>query len=231
LRKGLTIFSLILIILIVFSQAILPPLAEKTLQTRVTNAMQAKSVDVSVATSPAILLLLGQADRVNIKAQEAYLGQVRVKELSLDGKNIGFDLGSLDAQDGSAVRRADKLELRAVITEDSLAELIKKKIDKIENVEVKITPEAILVSGQAKIMGRMADIHVEGQVLEENSSIYFRMSKLSIKNAILGKAVIGNFFGDILLTNLHAMPFKAELDDVVQKDGEVIITASRHQDT
>ena len=65
-------------------------------------------------------------------------------------------------------------------------------------------------------------------LFDDNGSVYFRMTKLDIKNALFGKAVIGNFFGDILLINLHALPFSAELDRVVQKDGEVVLMASRH---
>lgn len=213
---------------IVFCEGMLPEIAQRNLQHKVAALTQAENTEVTLETSPALLLLLGQADHVDIKAENALLGQVRVSELSLTGDNVGFDLSNLDAKDGSAVRRADRLDLKAVVRAESLTELIQRKVDKIENVDVTISPEKILVTGQAKIMGRMADIRIEGNVLEDNSSIYFRMSSISIKNAIVGKAVLGNFFGDILLTNLHALPFKAELDDVVQKDGEVVITASHH---
>lgn len=219
---------LVLMIGVVFCEGMLPGIAQRNLQHKVAALTQAESTEVTLETSPALLLLMGQADHVDIRAENALLGQVRVSELSLTGDNVGFDFGNLDAQDGSAVRRADRLNLQAVVSADNLKDLIQRKVDKIENIDVTISPEKITVTGQAKIMGRMADIRIEGTVLEENSSIYFRMSSLSIKNAIVGKAVLGNFFGDILLTNLHALPFKAELDDVVQKDGEVVITASRH---
>ena len=227
-RRFLKWTILILMIGIVFCEGMLPEIAQRNLQHKVAALTQAENTEVTLETSPALLLLLGQADHVDIKAENALLGQVRVSELSLTGDNVGFDLSNLDAKDGSAVRRADRLDLKAVVRAESLTELIQRKVDKIENVDVTISPEKILVTGQAKIMGRMADIRIEGNVLEDNSSIYFRMSSISIKNAIVGKAVLGNFFGDILLTNLHALPFKAELDDVVQKDGEVVITASHH---
>ena len=108
------------------------------------------------------------------------------------------------------------------------ADLLRRKVDKLENVEVTITPEIVSASAQVKLGGRMADLHLEGVLFDDNGSVYFRMTKLDIKNALFGKAVIGNFFGDILLINLHALPFSAELDRVVQKDGEVVLMASRH---
>ena len=224
----MTIFSIIIIILIVFSQFFFVPLVEKTAETRLKNATQASTAAVSLQTMPAVLLLLGQVDNVDMKAENAMLGQVRVQELTLKGKNVGVDPFALDAQDGSAVRRADTLELTGTITAENLADLLRRKVDKLENVEVTITPEIVSASAQVKLGGRMADLHLEGVLFDDNGSVYFRMTKLDIKNALFGKAVIGNFFGDILLINLHALPFSAELDRVVQKVGEVVLMASRH---
>ena len=83
LRKGLTIFSIIIIILIVFSQFFLVPIMEKTAETRLKNATQASTATVSLQTMPAALMLLGQLDTVDMKAENAMLGQVRVQELTL----------------------------------------------------------------------------------------------------------------------------------------------------
>ena len=151
-----------------------------------------------------------------------------MQELTLKGKNVGVDPCQLDANDGSAVRRSDSLELTGVITADNLADLLKRKVDKVEDITVTITPQSVTADGKVKIAGRQADIHLEGVVFDDDGSVYFRMTKLDIRNALFGKAVIGNFFGDILLINLHTLPFSAELDRVVQKDGEVVLMASRH---
>jgi len=201
---------------------------EKTAETRLKNATQASAATVSLQTMPAVLMLLGQLDTVDMKAENAMLGQVRVQELTLKGRNVGVDLSNLDAKDGSAVRRADSLELTGVITADNLADLLKRKVDKVQDIQVTITPQAVTATGKVKIAGRQADIHLEGVLFDDDGSVYFRMTKLDIRNALFGTAAIGNFFGDILLINLHAMPFSAELDKVVQKDGEVVLTASRH---
>ena len=228
LRRFLLIFVLLAAAAGIFCEIVLPPLAQSTLANRVQTLTKADKVDVSIKTSPACFLLLGQADQVKITAENALLGQVRVQTLELTAADAGFDVTQLDNPQGPSIRRADSLQLRAVIQSESLAELIRKKVDRLENVEVEISPQSISVTAQSKIFGRMADIRIEGTVLEEDGSIYFRMSSLSIKNAVVGKAAVGNFFGDIVLTNLRTLPFEAQLDDVVQKDGEVVITASRH---
>ena len=227
-RKGLTIFSLILIILIVFSQLLLPTIAAKTLQSRLTMASKARAMQVQVSAMPAVLLLFGQIDQLDIAAEQAMLGQVRVDSLKLTGRNVSLPVDVM-ASGQLAVRAADELNLSAVVTADDLLELLQRKVDKLQNAEVTIAPELITVSGQAKILGRMADIRMEGQVLEEDGNIYFRMTKLDIKNAILGKALLGNFFGDIMLVDLKKLSLPVELDDVLQQDGQVVLTASRHK--
>ena len=227
-RKGLTIFSLILIILIVFSQLLLPTIAAKTLQSRLTMASKARAMQVQVSAMPAVLLLFGQIDQLDIAAEQAMLGQVRVDSLKLTGRNVSLPVDVM-VSGQLAVRAADELNLSAVVTADDLLELLQRKVDKLQNAEVTIAPELIMVSGQAKILGRMADIRMEGQVLEEDGNIYFRMTKLDIKNAILGKALLGNFFGDIMLVDLKKLSLPVELDDVLQQDGQVVLTASRHK--
>ena len=227
-RKGLTIFSLILIILIVFSQLLLPTIAAKTLQSRLTMASKARAMQVQVSAMPAVLLLFGQIDQLDIAAEQAMLGQVRVDSLKLTGRNVSLPVDVM-VSGQLAVRAADELNLSADVTADDLLELLQRKVDKLQNAEVTIAPELITVSGQAKILGRMADIRMEGQVLEEDGNIYFRMTKLDIKNAILGKALLGNFFGDIMLVDLKKLSLPVELDDVLQQDGQVVLTASRHK--
>ena len=227
-RRDLTIFSLILIILIVFSQVVLPPIAVRTMESRLASASQAKSVQVHLQTTPAILLLLGQLDQMDITAEQAMLGQVRVDSLHLTGQNVNFPPDVL-VHGQWAVKSADQMNLSAVVTADDLLDLLQRKVDKLQDADVTITPQLITVDGKVKIAGRMADIHMEGRVLEEDGNIYFRMTKLDLKNSLLGKAVLGNFFGDILLVNLTKLALPVELDDVVQQDGQVLITASRHK--
>ena len=107
------------------------------------------------------------------------LGQVRVQELTLKGRNVGVDLSNLDAKDGSAVRRADSLELTGVITADNLADLLKRKVDKVQDIQVTITPQAVTATGKVKIAGRQADIHLEGVLFDDDGSVYFRMIGIS----------------------------------------------------
>lgn len=236
-RRVLTIFSIIIIILIVFSQCLLPGLLEKTAESRLQDVSQADSVQVGFSAVPALKMALGSVDEAEINAENAKLGNIRVSKLHLTGEGLSVNILKLISYDGNSdensqpeqfITGADKLVLTGEITEANLADFLQKKVDKIKDIQVKMTPESVTATGKVKLGGQMADLSLEGVFFEQNGSVFFRMTKLDIRNALFGHAAVGNFFGDILVLNLRQLPFEAEYDRVEQMDGRVILTASRH---
>ena len=209
------------------SQIFLPFIAEKTIASRLSVALKTEEVTAKVSGVPALLLLFGHIGHVELTAENAMLGEVRAAHVTLVGDGVDLPIDRL-TQGDFAVRRADHLRIDARVTADDLADLLRRKVDKAQNVTVEITPELVLMNGQVKIFGQTADIHIEGKVLEENNSIWFRMTRLDIKNALLGRAVTGNFFGDIELVDFERLHLPVVLDTVQQGTGEVLLSASRH---
>ena len=222
-RKILTILGLLLILLVGLSQILLPTIAEKTLASRLSAALKTDRVTAEGSGASALLLPFGHIGHVELAAENAMLGEVRAARVTLVGDGVELPL-----QGEFSVRRADYLRIDARVTAEDLADLLRRKVDKAQNVTVEITPELVLMDGQVKIFGQTADIHIEGKVLEENNSIWFRMTRLDIKNALLGRAVTGNFFGDIELVDFERLHLPVTLDSVRQGTGEVLLSASRH---
>lgn len=207
---------------------LLTPLVEKTAQTRIITAGKASSAEVSLQSQPAVLLLLGEVDTLDAKASAVQIGQVCFQDVTLTGRNIRMDMPSFVMDGALTVRSADQLQMTGILREENLQELLQRKVDRLQNIQVKITPEKVQATAQAKIFGRMADIDLEGTVIEDNNGLYFHMTKLNIRNAVFGKASIGDFFGDILLTKLSALPLKAGVDQVEMQDGQIVVTVSCH---
>ena len=65
-RKGLTILGALFIIIIVFSETLLPWLARETLQTRMNERLSTTDAQVAVDSSPGILFMLGQVQQIQI---------------------------------------------------------------------------------------------------------------------------------------------------------------------
>lgn len=212
----------------VFCQLIIPGLVGKTISTKVKEATEAKNVTTHVSALPGFMLLTGQMDEVTIEADDARLGEVQLAKLTLQGKNLKADFSALDTKDGSVIKYADELQVTGVITQQALQDLLERKLEKVENIKTTMDKEKVQATGQLKILGRKAEVSIQGVVFAKKGSIYFHMTRLDIRNSLLGKAGINNFFGDIQLFTLHNMSERLDVDDVEMRDGSVVIKASRH---
>lgn len=227
--KRISILIGIVVLAAAFCQLLLPGIIGGNLANRIKEAARAENVTANVRAMPGFMLLAGQMDNLDVVVDNAWLGDIQVSRLTLHGENLQVDYSALDSRDGSAIQSADNLELTGVITQQALQDMLVKKMEKVDNLHVQMDNDKISATGQVKLLGRMADITLEGKVLPENGGLYFHMTRLDIRNAVLGQAVLGNFFGDILIFDLYNSPIRAEIDDVQQQAGQVTIKAVRKE--
>ena len=227
--KRISILIGIVVLAAAFCQLLLPGIIGGNLANRIKEAARAENVTANVRAMPGFMLLAGQMDNLDVVVDNAWLGDIQVSRLTLHGENLQVDYSALDSRDGSAIQSADNLELTGVITQQALQDILVKKMEKVDNLHVQMDTDKISATGQVKLLGRMADITLEGKVLPENGGLYFHMTRLDIRNAVLGQAVLGNFFGDILIFDLYNSPIRAEIDDVQQQAGQVTIKAVRNE--
>ena len=225
--RGLTIVSAIIIILIVFSQWLLPGLVGKQAEAMLNSRLQTETSKVSLAMQPGILLLAGRIDNVEATAENAVLGQLRVSSLALEGENVEVDVRSLVAEQRLQVRSADKLVLHATVKDSDLAAVLAKKVDKLKDVEVDIKPAGVQIKGSIPLAGRTVEVNIEGAIMAKDGGLYFHMRQVQIRNAVLGQSLIAGLFDDILLTDLRTSPFQLEAAEVIQKNGEISIMLQR----
>lgn len=225
--KRISMLIGIVVLAAAFCQLLLPGIIGGNLANRIKEAARAENVTANVRAMPGFMLLAGQMDNLDVVVDNAWLGDIQVSRLTLHGENLQVDYSALDSRDGSAIQSADNLELTGVITQQALQDMLVKKMEKVDNLHVQMDADKISATGQVKLLGRMADITLEGKVLPENGGLYFHMTRLDIRNAVLGQAVLGNFFGDILIFDLYNSPIRAEIDDVQQQAGQVTIKAVR----
>ena len=225
--KRISILIGIVVLAAAFCQLLLPGIIGGNLANRIKEAARAENVTANVRAMPGFMLLAGQTDNLDVVVDNAWLGDIQVSRLTIHGENLQVYYSALDSRDGSAIQSADNLELTGVITQQALQDMLVKKMEKVDNLHVQMDADKISATGQVKLLGRMADITLEGKVLPENGGLYFHMTRLDIRNAVLGQAVLGNFFGDILIFDLYNSPIRAEIDDVQQQAGQVTIKAVR----
>ena len=120
------------------------------------------------------------------------------------------------------------LELNGVITADGLRDFLARKIDRLENPQVVMTPEGITASGKVKILGREADVQIGGKIVARDGDLYFQMGDLNVENAVLRRVNLDRFLGDFNLTENVKMPLGLQFRAVEMREGEAFVTATRN---
>lgn len=227
LRKLFGTIVLLALIAAFFIEFLLPTFAAGALKAKVVSRLATDDVTVTMEASPEFLLALGHADRLEVLARQAKVGSVTARELTLSGEGVDVDVPAFLSDSGIQVRRAKKLTLKGIIGEEELRRALQGKVDRMENISVSITPEGIRAVANAKIFGRTADVELTGEIVDDAGALYFRMTSLSLKNAMLGTARLGDMFGDVELLGAGKLPLGLKITNVEQKDGVVLITAER----
>ena len=205
----------------------LPWLAQSTIKTKLAQKAATDDVVVTVDSTPTALLAIGRIPQLDAVLHQAKGGQVFLRELTLKGRNVQLDMPALLSEQGIQVKKADELTLTGTVDEENLREVLQRRVDKIENIQVNINRDRVLVTANAKIFGRVADIEMEGQITENSGALFFLMTRLEMRNTLIGTAKLGDLFGNIQLAAADKLPLGMKIRQVEQTDGAVIITAAR----
>ena len=233
-KKFLTLMAFLLIVLLVILEIVLPRTVENILQEQIIKSTAAQEVDIDLSSSPNAKIALGEIDKVHAAANSGRLGEIDFTNLSLDGEKIKIDIREIlfpsaelsdKERTDKILKSVDKLELHGVIGAEDLKSFIAKKVDKLENAEIKITPQEITATGQIKILGRTADVDVAGIFIVDSGDIYFRATHLNVKNALLRHVNLDRFLGELKIVDSKNLPLNLKFDEVELRDGEILLTA------
>lgn len=231
-KKFLTLMAFLLIVLILLLEIVLPRSVENILQEQITKSTAAQAVDIDLSSSPNAKIALGEIDKIHAAANSGRLGEIDFQNLSLEGEKIKLDIRQLlfpaeDAQNNfdKVLKSVDKLEMHGVINEEDLKAFIARKVDKLENAEIKIKPEEVSATGQIKILGRTADVDVAGIFIVDGGDIYFRATHLNVKNALLRHVNLDRFLGELKVVDSENLPLNLKFDTVELREGEILLTA------
>ena len=231
-KKFLTLMAFLLIVLLILSEIVLPRTVENILQEQITKSTAAQAVDIDLSSSPNAKIALGEIDKVHAAANSGRLGEIDFQNLSLDGEKIQLDIRELlfanEVNPDKILKSVGKLELHGIIGEEDLKAFIARKVDKLENAEIKIKPEEVSATGQIKIMGRTADIDVAGIFIVDGGDIYFRATHLNVKNALLRHVNLDRFLGELKIVDSSNLPLNLKFDTVELRDGEILLTAIKN---
>ena len=236
-NKILAALLILVIVLIAAFEIILPRTVSSILKEQVIKSTHAQEVEISLESSPNAKIALGQVDKIHASASAGEIGDVEFNALTLDGEKIRVDVQELlfPSQNLTAKQRTEKIlksaehvELNGIVTQDGLKNFIEKKVDQLDDAEIKITPQEVTAKGQIKFMGKTADVDIAGSFFLDDDDIYFRATRLNVKNTLVRHVQIDRYLGDIKILQSETLPLNLKFSSVQMRDGDILITAVRN---
>ena len=235
-KKILAAILILAIAVAVAAEVILPRTVASFLQDQIIKSTHAQEVTLNLQSFPNAKILIGYVDKVYATANNADIGDLNFQALTLNGEKLNIDVSEIisptqnlnDRQRTEKIlKSAQSVELSGLVTEDGLKNFLEKKVDEMNSANVKITPQEITVTGQFKVLGRMADVDVAGNFMIIGEDIYFRATKLDVRNTLVRNVQLDRYLGDVKVLESSQLPIGLKFSSVQMKDGEILITATR----
>lgn len=185
----------------------------------------AQDVQLSIMDSPR--LVFGEIGAVDGVLREGRIGKVFVRELTVTGTNLHFDVGTLLFKQELILTEAENVEMRGVVDADAIRELITSAADKFTDVAVTVTPGNVLATAKTRAFGQTFEVSIEGGFVIESGDLYYKARRISARGMGLNALSLDGLFPDVLVARADTLPFGLAFQTVEAKDGVVILTAGK----
>ena len=234
-KKILLFFGILIALLALLAEVVLPQILTGMLREQVIRLTASQEVNLSLDSTPRFLIAAGRVDSVHCDAANGKIGDLETASLNLEGSDVKVDMPAIlfGLKDGKklavdeVLKSVGNVELKGVVTEDNLKDFLMKRFSQLEELQIKITPETINAVAKARILGRAADVDLDGVVIADGGSLYFRATGFNIHNALLRHVQLDNFFADLKLVDADQLPLNLQFTDVELQEGQAVLTAIR----
>lgn len=185
----------------------------------------AQDVQLSIMDSPR--LIFGEIGAMDGVIRQGRIGKLFVRELTVTGTNLRFDVATLLSTQELILTEAERVEMRGVVDEDAIRELITNAADKFADVAVTVQPGNVLATAKTRAFGQTFEVTIEGGFVIESGDLYYKATRISARGLGLNALSLNGIFPDVLVARADTLPFGLVFETVEAKDGVVILTAGK----
>lgn len=219
------LMAVILFVLMLFaaSELFLPLVMSNALNQGLMSLAGSDRASTTLSTRPALLMLGGKFDTIQIMANHAKIDKITFSELNIALSNAQLDMGKLWSSRLVELKSVDDVDITAVIGQEELAQHLNQSVKGVKNATVVITPDLIKASSTF-LIGGFANVAVslEGKIVSDSQKIKFVTDRFLINNVLAGN-IGGSLLTEIPLVDLNKLPFHVSVRDVVMGNGKVTL--------
>ena len=185
----------------------------------------AQDVQLSITDSPR--LIFGEIGALDGVIREGRIGKVFVRELTVTGTNLRFDMGKLLRDQQLILTDAESVEMHGVVDADAIRELVTSEADKFTDVAVTVHPGSVLTTAKTRAFGQTFEVTIEGGFSIVSGDLYYKASHIAARGMGLNVLSLDGLFPDVLVARADTLPFGLAFENIEEKDGVVILTAGK----
>ena len=185
----------------------------------------AEEVQISITDSPR--LVFGEIGALDGVVRQGRIGKVFVRELTVTGTNLRFDMRQLLSEQQLVLTAAESVEMRGIVDADAIRELITNTADKFTDVAVTVHPGSVLTTAKTRAFGQTFEVTIEGGFSIVSGDLYYKATRISARGMGLNVLSLDGLFPDVLVARADTLPFGLAFQTVEAKDGVVILTAGK----
>ena len=185
----------------------------------------AQDVQLSITDSPR--LIFGEIGALDGVIREGRIGKVFVRELTVTGTNLRFDMGKLLRDQQLILTDAESVEMHGVVDADAIRELVTSEADKFTDVAVTVHPGSVLTTAKTRAFGQTFEVTIEGGFSIVSGDLYYKATHIAARGMGLNVLSLEGLFPDVLVARADTLPFGLAFENIEEKDGVVILTAGK----
>ena len=185
----------------------------------------AQDVQLSITDSPR--LIFGEIGALDGVIREGRIGKVFVRELTVTGTNLRFDMGKLLRDQQLILTDAESVQMRGVVDADAIRELVTSEADKFTDVAVTVHPGSVLTTAKTRAFGQTFEVTIEGGFSIVSGDLYYKATHIAARGMGLNVLSLDGLFPDVLVARADTLPFGLAFESIEEKDGVVILTAGK----
>lgn len=246
-RVAVSVWLFLALLVLVFAgtQLYLPPLFEARLEEALVQAFEFDEasntpggqggpgaggpVQVRLAAFPALRLLSGSLDHVDIEARGVYLDGFRVDNLHVQGRGVRIDRGQLTGSGQWELLHADALNAELRVSEASINEHLRNRPDLGGLFQATVADGSIAFRGSAVLFGRPVSLTVAGTfVPRDGTRIDFVPRDVAVDEAQIPRVLLDAFAQSDAMrigVDLQDLPIPLEVSRIELEPGWLTLRA------
>jgi len=219
--KRLFLGLVLVLILVAASELLLPMVMSNAVNQGLMSLTGSDRVAATLTKRPALLMLGGNFDSIQITAEHAKIDKFVFSEMSIALTNVQLDMGKLINSRVVDLQSVDNVDIIAVVSQDELARYLNQTVKGVKNAVVVITPDKVKASSTFAVGGFVnVAVSLEGRIISDGQMVKFVTDQFLVNNKSTG-SIGGSLLSEIPLLDVNKLPFHVNVRNIVMENGKV----------